>query len=138
MSIILDGYPSVDLNFPSQYHYPITIPGTFNTIPTDANDLLRYILRQFVRRREWESNDKDSRRTLRLMRKIGIPTELKRGNCLLSLFSYYKSSIGGIVSTEIINNTDNRAFKDAPENCDYNQSFLFAEKDDSSRNLISL
>ena len=143
MSIILDGYPSVDpnlisaeLKFPSDYYYPITIPGTFNTIPTDANDLLRYILRQFVRRWKWESNDKDSKRTLRLMQKVGIPTELKQGNCLLSLFSYYKSSIGGIVSTVIINNTDNRAFKDAPENCDFNQAFLTAETDKSSRNLI--
>lgn len=143
MSIILDGHPSVDpnlisaeLKFPSEYYYPITIPGTFNTIPTDANDLLRYILRQFVRRREWESNDKDSKRTLRLMRKIGIPTELKQGNCLLSLFSYYKSSIGVKVSREIVNNTDIRAFTDAPENCDYNQAFLTAETNTSSRNLI--
>lgn len=136
MSTILDGYPSVDLNFPSQNHYPITIPGTFSTIPTDETHLLKYILRQFLRRREWGSLDKDRKRSLHLLQKVGIPTEIKQGNCLLSLFSYYKSSIGGIISTDIINNTDTREFKDAPENCDYNQAFIFANTNTSRRNLI--
>ena len=49
---------------------------------------------------QWDSENTDEKRTLQNINKIATSKEVKKGNCLLSLFAYYHSKIGKEIKTD--------------------------------------
>ena len=128
MSAIIKGFPNIHLsNFPSIGLSPFytEIPGTLSSLPSKEDQLLDLVVGRLLKEKDqWDSENTDEKRTLQNINKIATSKEIKKGNCLMSLFAYYHSKIGKEIKTDINYDIDEPEYADAPENTDYNLDYL--------------